>query len=106
VAVIYNVLTDVNKLALIPLDWQCDEKYNPKDLPSLWDLLEKHGGRTVGGSSVQQCSEKVRAQATELEDTMFALLQLPSCSTAAASSMLRLKMDVEGAVTPAQPAGC
>ena len=98
-AVIYNVLTEVKTLAPIPpseldawlTDWlegdagldmelrsvilQRDDKFHPKDLPSLRDLLEKHVGRAHGSNHVQQCSEKVRVQATELEETMFELVK-------------------------------
>ena len=98
-AVIYNVLNEVKTLVSMPLsdldkwlgDWlegdagldmelrsvimQRDEKFHPRDMPSLRDLFEQHGGRALGGNQVQQCSEKVRVQATELEETMFALVQ-------------------------------
>ena len=98
-AVIHNVVNEVKKLISIPVEellawveaWlngdatmdmelrsvimQHDDKFHAKDLTSLRVLFEKHGNHMMGNNHVQQCSEKIRVQATELEETMFALLQ-------------------------------
>jgi hypothetical protein len=52
-----------------------DEKFVPTNLPSLQSILDKHAGRSIGGNQIHQVTEKVRVQATELEESAFHLLQ-------------------------------
>lgn len=52
-----------------------DEKFVPTNLPSLQAILDKHAGRSIGGNQIHQVTEKVRVQATELEESTFHLLQ-------------------------------
>jgi len=52
-----------------------DAKFLPASLPSLQALLEKHHGKTMGGGLVHHVAERVKIQATELEDSTFQLLQ-------------------------------
>lgn len=51
-----------------------DDKFMPTNLPSLQAILDKHAGRNIGGNQIHQVSEKVKVQATELEESTFQLL--------------------------------
>ena len=51
-----------------------DEQFTVKDIPLVKSMLDKLAGRSVGSNSVQVMSEKVRVQATMLEESTFQLL--------------------------------
>lgn len=51
-----------------------DGNFMCKEIPSVKALLDKHAGRIVGSNNVQVMSEKVRVQATELEESTYQLL--------------------------------
>jgi len=51
-----------------------DENFAVKDIPMIKELLDRHAGRSVGSNNVQVMSEKVRVQATELEESTYQLL--------------------------------
>lgn len=52
-----------------------DDNFTYKDIQSVRALVDKHAGRALGSNKVQMMNEKVRVQATELEESTYQLLR-------------------------------
>ena len=50
-----------------------EDKFSLRELTTLAEILDKHSGRVVGSNRIHACTEKVRIQASELEESTWQL---------------------------------